>query len=45
MLERLIGKIARRLDEDKIPYMIIGGQAVNETAMVLKRFWAGQMTI
>jgi len=28
VLERLIGKIARRLDEDKIPYMIIGGQAV-----------------
>lgn len=28
MLEKLIKKIARRLDEDKIPYMVIGGQAV-----------------
>jgi len=28
VLEKLIKKIARSLDEDKIPYMIIGGQAV-----------------
>lgn len=28
MIEKLIQKIARRLDESKIPYMIIGGQAV-----------------
>jgi len=28
MVEELITKIARRLDEDEIPYMIIGGQAV-----------------
>lgn len=28
MIEKLISKIAQRLDEDKIPYMIIGGQAV-----------------
>ena len=28
MIEELIQKIAQRLDEDKIPYMIIGGQAV-----------------
>lgn len=28
MLEKLIKKIAQRLDEDKIPYMVIGGQAV-----------------
>ena len=28
MLEKLIRKIAERLDEDKIPYMVIGGQAV-----------------
>ena len=28
MYEKLIRKIAERLDEDKIPYMIIGGQAV-----------------
>ncbi len=28
MIERLIKKIAQRLDEDKVPYMIIGGQAV-----------------
>lgn len=28
MFEKLIRKVAERLDEDKIPYMIIGGQAV-----------------
>ena len=28
MIEKLLKKIARRLDEDNIPYMIIGGQAV-----------------
>lgn len=28
MFEKLIRKIAERLDEDKIPYMVIGGQAV-----------------
>ena len=28
MFEKLIKKIAQRLNEDKIPYMIIGGQAV-----------------
>ena len=28
MIEKLIKKIAQRLDEDKVPYMIIGGQAV-----------------
>ncbi len=28
MIERLISKIARCLDKNKIPYMIIGGQAV-----------------
>ena len=28
MIEKLIKKIARHLDKDKIPYMIIGGQAV-----------------
>jgi len=28
VLEKLIRKIAQRLDEDKIPYMLIGGQAV-----------------
>lgn len=28
MIEELIAKIARNLDEEKIPYMIIGGQAV-----------------
>ena len=28
MLQKLIKKIAQRLDEDKIPYMVIGGQAV-----------------
>ena len=28
MIEELIQKIVQRLDEDKIPYMIIGGQAV-----------------
>ena len=28
MVEKLIKKIAQRLDEDKIPYMVIGGQAV-----------------
>ena len=28
MIEKLIKKIAQRLDEDKIPYMVIGGQAV-----------------
>jgi predicted nucleotidyltransferase len=28
VIEQLLKKIARRLDEDKIPYMIIGGQAV-----------------
>lgn len=28
MFEKLIKKIGRHLDEDKIPYMIIGGQAV-----------------
>ncbi len=28
MIEKLITKIARSLDKDKIPYMIIGGQAV-----------------
>lgn len=28
MLEKLIRKIAERLDADKIPYMVIGGQAV-----------------
>lgn len=28
MIEKLIKKIAIRLDKDKIPYMIIGGQAV-----------------
>ena len=28
MLEKLIRKIAQRLDVDKIPYMVIGGQAV-----------------
>lgn len=28
MIEKLIKKIAQRLDKDKIPYMIIGGQAV-----------------
>ena len=28
MIERLIKKTARHLDRQKIPYMIIGGQAV-----------------
>lgn len=28
MIEKLIKKIAKKLDEDKIPYMVIGGQAV-----------------
>jgi predicted nucleotidyltransferase len=28
VIEKLINKIAQRLDEGKIPYMIIGGQAV-----------------
>ncbi len=28
MIEKLIKRIAQRLDEDKIPYMVIGGQAV-----------------
>ncbi len=28
MIEKLIKKIARHLDDAKIPYMIIGGQAV-----------------
>ena len=28
MFEKLIKRIAQRLDEDKIPYMIIGGQAL-----------------
>ena len=28
MIEELIKKIAQRLDQDEIPYMIIGGQAV-----------------
>jgi len=28
VLEKLIRRIAERLDEDRIPYMIIGGQAV-----------------
>jgi len=28
VIEKLIKKIAQRLDKDKIPYMIIGGQAV-----------------
>jgi len=28
MIEQLIKKIAERLDTDKVPYMIIGGQAV-----------------
>jgi len=28
VLENLIKRIAQRLDEDKIPYMVIGGQAV-----------------
>lgn len=28
MIEKLIKKIAQHLDEDKVPYMIIGGQAV-----------------
>lgn len=28
MFEKLIRRIAEKLDEDKIPYMIIGGQAV-----------------
>ena len=28
MIEKLIKKIAQHLDEDEIPYMIIGGQAV-----------------
>jgi len=28
VIEKLIKKLAQRLDEDKIPYMIIGGQAV-----------------
>lgn len=28
MVEKLIKKIAQKLDEDKIPYMVIGGQAV-----------------
>jgi hypothetical protein len=28
VLEKLIKTIAQRLDEDKIPYMVIGGQAV-----------------
>jgi len=28
VIEKLIKKIAQRLDEDKVPYMIIGGQAV-----------------
>jgi len=28
VIEELIAKIARNLDEEKIPYMIIGGQAV-----------------
>ena len=28
MVERLIKRIAQRLDKEKIPYMIIGGQAV-----------------
>lgn len=28
MIEKLIQKVAERLDKDKIPYMIIGGQAV-----------------
>ena len=28
MIEKLIKKIAQKLDKDKIPYMVIGGQAV-----------------
>jgi predicted nucleotidyltransferase len=28
MIEKLIKKVAQKLDEDKIPYMLIGGQAV-----------------
>lgn len=28
MIEELIQRVAERLDKDKIPYMIIGGQAV-----------------
>jgi predicted nucleotidyltransferase len=28
VVEKLLKRIARRLDEDKIPYMVIGGQAV-----------------
>ncbi len=28
MIEKLIKKVAQRLDENKIPYMLIGGQAV-----------------
>jgi predicted nucleotidyltransferase len=28
VIEELIAKIARKLDEEKVPYMIIGGQAV-----------------
>jgi len=28
MIEKLIKKTARQLDQQKIPYMIIGGQAV-----------------
>jgi len=28
VVEKLIKRIAQRLDEDKIPYMVIGGQAV-----------------
>jgi hypothetical protein len=28
VLEKLIRKVAERLDADKIPYMVIGGQAV-----------------
>lgn len=28
MIEELIARIARSLDNEKVPYMIIGGQAV-----------------
>jgi hypothetical protein len=28
VIEELIAKIAHELDEEKIPYMIIGGQAI-----------------
>ena len=28
MFEKLIRRVAQRLDDDKIPYMVIGGQAV-----------------